>query len=161
MHHDVEDDRNLNQLASTSVEALMTDASRVACVNPDHSLEHALLMLIKSGYSAIPVLSRDEEVVGVISKTLILDQILGLERIEFDQLDGLHVRDAMNEQVQRITTEDSFLRAMELCINAPFLCVVDREGRFNGIVTRRAMLSTLYRHLKPGLRMAQAGGTLE
>lgn len=140
---------SLTQLRLTD---LMTDANRVACVHMDNSLEHALLILIKSGYSAVPVIDRASHVVGVISKTRILDSILGPLRIEFDDLDGKKVSDAMNSEVPRISEAEGFLRALELSINSAFLCVDNSAGEFIGILTRRTVLASLYKVVKPELR---------
>ena len=138
----------LQELIGLSILDLMTDVNRVACVDPENALEHALLVLEKSGYSAIPVLDRSGIVQGTISKTLILDSILGLERIEFEHLGDQKVKDAMNPNVTKIRPHDGFVRALELAINAPFLCVEDDEGRFIGILTRSSMLNRIHRSMK-------------
>jgi CBS domain-containing protein len=142
----------VQQLLDLSVLDLTTDVNRVACVDPDNSLEHALLVLVKSGYSAIPVLDRSGTVQGTISKTLILDSILGLERIEFEQLGARKVKDVMNRRVTQVTQDEGFLRALELAINAPFLCVADEAGKFLGIVTRSSLLSRMHSYMKSELR---------
>ena len=139
------------ELIDISILDLMTDVNRVECVDPENSLEHALLVLVKSGYSAIPVLDRSSVVQGTISKTLILDSILGLERIEFEHLGEQKVRDAMNKEVTKVRASDAFVRALELAINAPFLCVEDDEGRFLGILTRSAMLNRIHRYVRTEL----------
>lgn len=142
----------MQELLELSVLDMTTDVNRVACVDPENSLEHALLVLVKSGYSAIPVLDRQGLVRGTISKTLILDSILGLERIEFEQLGEGKVQDAMNRDVTRIRVDEGFLRALELLINSPFLCVEDEAGQFLGILTRSAVLSRVHRQMKTETR---------
>lgn len=123
-------------------------ASDVACVHPAHSAEHALLVLIKSGYSAIPVVASSGQVVGVISKTLVLDRILGLERIEFDDLSKFTVADVMNTNVPRIGNEETFMRALQMSIEAPFLCVEEQSGLFVGIFARRGILALVHKFLR-------------
>lgn len=135
-------------LLELSILDLTTDSNRVACVDAENSLEHALLVLVKSGYSAIPVLDRRGHVQGTISKTLILDSILGLERIEFEQLGSRKVVDVMNQDVTRIQTTAGFIEALELAINAPFLCVEDEQGNFVGILTRSSMLARVHRFMR-------------
>lgn len=142
------------ELLELSVLDLTTDVNKVACVTPENSLEHALLVLVKSGYSAIPVLDRSGVVQGTISKTLILDSILGLERIEFEQLGAGKVEDAMNRDVTRIRVGDGFMRALELAINTPFLCVEDDDGRFVGILTRSSILTRVHRFMRAETRGA-------
>jgi len=139
-------------LVALSVHQIMIDESCVACVQTDHPLQHALLILIKSGYSAVPVLDSTNHVVGTISKTLILDLILGLERIEFERLDNYVVLDAMNTEVPRILETASFLQVLQMLIAAPFICVEAADSSFSGIVTRSIVLSKLHRFIKAELR---------
>jgi predicted transcriptional regulator len=141
-------DVHKSAVLDTDIKRLMIPAQNVACVQPGNSLEHALLVLIKSGYSAIPVLDTHSTVKGTISKTLILDGILGLERIEFEKLSDRTVETVMNDKVVCLKETDSFFRAVELSINNPFLSVVNEGGVFVGILTRKAILALLYQSLR-------------
>lgn len=64
----------------------MIPSEKVAHVQVGNNLEHALLVLTKSGYSAIPVLDARFKLHGLISSAIITESILGLERIEFEKL---------------------------------------------------------------------------
>jgi predicted transcriptional regulator len=139
----------LSELLGVSIHKLMISANDVACVQEDNSAEHALLVLVKAGYSAIPVLNRKSRVTGVISKTMILDSILGLERIEFDKLFSITVQNVMKQDIRRVTLTTSFLHVLELCIGAPFICVDDDDGSFLGLITRQAVLSQIHKYLRP------------
>jgi predicted transcriptional regulator len=127
---------------------LIIPSQKVAIVQEGNTLEHALLVLIKSGYSAIPVLDRDYKLKGLVSTTLIMDSILGLEKIEYENLSSHKVEEVMNTKVARIMENGIFFKALELSINHPFLCVVDAEGVFTGILTRKSILAIIHRHLK-------------
>ncbi|WAH39635.1 CBS domain-containing protein [Alicyclobacillus fastidiosus] len=135
-------------LQDDEVARMVIDAEDVACVHPAHSAEHALLVLIKSGYSAIPVVASNGVVAGVISKTMILDRILGLERIEFDSLSNFLVQDVMNVDVPRIRQNQSFIRALQISIDAPFLCVEDDDGQFIGLLARRGILALVHNAIR-------------
>ncbi|TDY50738.1 CBS domain-containing protein [Alicyclobacillus sacchari] len=139
-------------LQHEEIARLIIDAEDVACVHPAHSAEHALLVLIKSGYSAIPVVDSAGRVVGIISKTLILDRILGLERIEFEALSQFTVADVMRTDFHRIHHDDTFLRALQMSIDAPFLCVEDDDERFVGLLTRHGILAYLNGIIRKNLR---------
>lgn len=132
------------KLQDDDVARIITNSEDVACVHPAHSAEHALLVLIKSGYSAIPVVASSGSVVGIISKTLILDRILGLQKIEFETLSQFTVADVMNTDVPRIQRDQPFMRALQISIDAPFLCVEDDSGQFVGLLARRGILALLY-----------------
>lgn len=127
---------------------LILPASKVAHVQLGNSLEHALLVLVKSRYSAIPVLDSSYKVMGQISKTMILESILGLERVEYETLHEHHVEEVMDRNIPRLHPTDSFQRALELSINHPFVCVEDEEGIFEGILTRKAVLALVYHHFR-------------
>ncbi len=119
---------------------LMIPIDKVAHVQKNNSLEHALLVLVKSGYTAIPVLDKDSKLHGVISKALILDSILGLERIELDRLHNFKVSDVMEAKVATMKMSDTFPKALAVSINNPFICMTDDDDSFEGILTRRSLL---------------------
>jgi len=137
----------MENLYDKDVSELMISSEKVAHVHLDHPLEHALLVLTKSGYSAIPVVDSSFKLKGLISMTLILDSILGIERIETEKLADKRVKDVMNSVVPSIQEHESFFNGLKLSINHPFLCVVDEKGTFTGIVTRRTILKFINRFL--------------
>lgn len=122
------------------IKELIIPIERVAHVQQNNSLEHALLVLVKSGYTAIPVLDKESKLIGVISKSSILDSILGLERIELDRLHDLKVATVMEAKVATMKLSETFAKALALSINNPFICMTDTEGAFKGILTRRSLL---------------------
>src|SRR4051812_24223951 len=77
------------------IKNIMIPSERVAHVQIGNSLEHALLVLTKSGYTAIPVLDIKYKLHGLISTPIIMDSILGLERIEFEMLQKKRVEEVM------------------------------------------------------------------
>ncbi|CAH0345906.1 cyclic-di-AMP-binding protein CbpB [Bacillus sp. CECT 9360] len=131
-------------LMETSVKDLLIPSERVAHVQVTNNLEHALLVLTKSGYTAIPVLDPMYKLHGLISTPVILDSILGLQRIEFEMLEHKKVSEIMNINIPRLYTEDELNKALELLIDHPFVCVENEEGVFEGILTRRAILKEVY-----------------
>ncbi|MBS4177300.1 cyclic-di-AMP-binding protein CbpB [Lederbergia citrea] len=123
-------------------------SEKVAHVQIGNSLEHALLVLTKSGYSAIPVLDARFKLHGLISSAMITESILGLERIEFEKLSDKKVEDVMAVKIPVISLDEQFEKALDLLIDHPFLCVADSESYFEGIFTRRALLKELKTHVK-------------
>ncbi|OIJ15982.1 hypothetical protein BKP35_03070 [Anaerobacillus arseniciselenatis] len=119
---------------------LIIPIEEVAHVHKNNSLEHALLVLVKSGYTAIPVLDTDSKLHGVISKASILDSILGLERIELDRLHQFKVSDVMEAKIATMNMNENFPKALAVSINNPFICMIDENDSFNGILTRRSLL---------------------
>ena len=75
------------EFLENNIRDLMIPSERVAHVQIGNNLEHALLVLTKSGYTVIPVLDPHYILHGLISMPIIMDSILGLERIEFEKLE--------------------------------------------------------------------------
>lgn len=128
------------QIKDITIKDLMIPSEKVAFVQLNNPVEHALLVLVKSGYFAVPVLDEKYRLVGSISKTVILDQILGLERFEVEKLADLKVHEVMNGETRGLLNDDTFINGLNAVIDEPFVCVVDYEGHFDGILTRRAIL---------------------
>jgi len=122
---------------------LLIPSERVAHVQIGNNLEHALLVLTKSGYTAIPVLDASYKLHGLISTPIIMDSILGLERIEFEKLEKRRVEEVMNKAVPRVKITASIKTCLKLLVNHPFLCVDTEDGFFEGILPRSTLLKQL------------------
>lgn len=135
------------EFIDVSLEDLLIPSERVAHVQIKNNVEHALLVLTKSGYSAIPVLDHKYKLQGLISTPMIMDAILGIERIEFEKLDKIKVEEVMKKEIPRLQFTSSVKECLQLLIDHPFLCIENEEGFFEGIVTRRAILKRLYKKI--------------
>lgn len=134
--------------SAASIEDLLISSEKVAHVQIGNSLEHALLVLTKTGYTAVPVLDPTFKLHGLISTTMILDSILGLERVEFERLEHMKVEEVMNKEIPRLHFQDNLYKGLNLMINHPFVCVENEEHVFEGILTRRAFLQQISQQLK-------------
>jgi len=135
------------KLTDISVADLMISSEKVAHVQINNPLAHALLVLVKSGYSAVPVLDSSYKLVGTVGKTVILNQILGMERFEVERLSDMRVEEVMKTDISRLQKNHSFTDGLKAVINSPFVCVEDEDGYFDGILTRRAILKELKRDI--------------
>ncbi|WP_277586369.1 cyclic-di-AMP-binding protein CbpB [Psychrobacillus antarcticus] len=122
-------------------------AEKVAHVQLGNNAEHALLVLTKTGYSSIPVLDIKYRLQGLISSQQITDEILGLEHIEYERLPNLKVDDIMQTDVAVIHVNEKFQKGLDLLVNNPYVCVVDDERTFLGILTRRVILKQMKKYL--------------
>lgn len=129
------------------IEEFIISSEKVAHVQLGNSAEHALLVLTKTGYSSIPVLDTKYRLKGLVSTQMITDAILGLDHIEYERLHDIKVDEVMIQPVPSIHVSDKFKRGLDLLINHPFLCVVDDEESFVGILTRRVVLKQLKKHI--------------
>ena len=131
------------EFLNITLKDLLIPSERVAHVQIGNSLEHALLVLTKSGYSAIPVLDAHYKLYGLVSTPLIMESILGLERIEFEKLEEIKVETIMNSVIPRVKSSSSVLHTIKHLVDHPFICVEMEDGYFDGILTRRAILKRL------------------
>lgn len=138
---------NNKELLDVPIKDFIISSEKVAHVQIGNSAEHALLVLTRTGYSSIPVLDIKYRLKGLLSSKMITEAILGLERIEYDRLPEIKVDDIMEKEVAYLKNTDSFKRALDLVINHAFLCVVDEEGTFVGILTRRVILKQLKKYI--------------
>ncbi|WP_312096889.1 cyclic-di-AMP-binding protein CbpB [Niallia sp.] len=131
------------EFLNITLKDLLIPSERVAHVQIGNSLEHALLVLTKSGYSAIPVLDPSYKLHGLVSTPIIMESILGLERIEFEKLEEIKVETIMNTVIPRVKSNSSVLHTIKHLVDHPFICVETEDGYFDGILTRRAILKRL------------------
>ena len=122
-------------------------SEKVAHVQSGNSAEHALLVLTKTGYSSIPVLDIKYRLIGLLSTKMITEAILGLERIEYEKLEHIKVDEVMEKNVAHVKNTDTFRKALDLVINHAFICVIDEDGTFVGILTRRVILKQLKKYI--------------
>ncbi|MBM7694605.1 putative transcriptional regulator [Peribacillus deserti] len=136
-----------SEILDSEIRGLLIPSERVAHVQISNNLEHALLVLTKTGYTAIPVLDPQYKLHGLLSTPAVLDSILGLQRIEFEQLENKKVLEVMNKEIPRLQITEKLKRGLELLIDHPFVCVENEEGIFEGILTRRAVLKKLNQYI--------------
>ncbi len=136
------------EFSELKLKDLIIPSERVAHVQIGNNLEHALLVLTKSGYTAIPVLDPAYKLHGLISTPIIMDSILGLERIEFEQLEKRRVEEVMIENTPIFPIDSPLQSSLPLLVDYPFLCVEDQNGVFEGILTRRTILAQLNNFLQ-------------
>lgn len=131
----------------TQIENFIISSEKVAHVQMGNSAEHALLVLTKTGYSAIPVLDSKYRFRGLINAQRITDAILGMDHIEYERLGEIRVEDIMLTDFPLIDVHARFQKALDLVIDQNFLCVVDEDNMFMGILTRRVVLKQLKKQI--------------
>lgn len=131
----------------TSIGEYIIPAEKVAHVQVGNNAEHALLVLTKTGYSSIPVLDAEDKLKGLLSMRTVTDSILGLAHIEYERLRELSVDQLMREELDTLRISDTFQKGLDYLIDLPFICVVEEDGTFAGILTRRVILKQLKQYI--------------
>jgi CBS domain-containing protein len=124
--------------------------SEVAFLYDDFTLRQGLETMWHNGYTAIPVLTRDNKYIGTVTEgdflwLLINDEKQELHKTDMKDMEDRKIRDAIifdkNPSVHiTATIEELLLRAMD----QNFIPVVDDRDYFIGIVTRRDIIKHFY-----------------
>lgn len=120
---------------------LVKDGDEVAVIYTWHKLDHAMLILTSDMYNVVPVLNRDSQVVGLISMSRIVKAAMRGENISFDDLNNHTAEEVMDGNVAKVVEgRFSLDDILQRLVNTNFLCVVDDEDLFKGIITRSTIL---------------------
>lgn len=130
----------MKEMLVNTGEKLVRPASEVAVVDENNKLDHALLLMTNNRYSVVPVLDRDSHVKGLISLPLIIQAIMGIEDIHFDELGHYYVKEVMNKDFPMVTEDFELAEVLKLLVDHAFIPVVNAEGVFQGIITRSEIL---------------------
>ncbi|SDW45973.1 CBS domain-containing protein [Marininema mesophilum] len=127
-------------LFDEEISSLVIPANQVIVVEPDWTLERALIVLTRKGYASVPVIDSEGKVEGVVSKTHILDYMLTRNDFQFAKLSHSQVKDVMNQNHSGILANSIFSFAFDVLIDRPYIPVIDLENRFEGILTRKVLM---------------------
>lgn len=133
----------IEALVASKMLDFMIPADNVANVIDQHTLSTGLLILTQSNYTMIPVLSAESKLMGVISMSMIIKAVMTVDAIEMERLDELKVRDVMLSQPVRVRANCHLADVLNYLIDQNFVCVVDEDNRFLGIITRKNVLQRL------------------
>ena len=120
---------------------LLTPQSQVASIYSDCTLRQGLEKMKAHGYTALPVLTRDNQYVGTVSEGDFLWNMLDRRDNSIKSKEKLMVSDILrpgfNPSVNiYVTMEELMTRA----VSQSFIPVVDDRGFFIGIVTRQKII---------------------
>ena len=132
-----------DEIMSKEIKSLIVPKENVMIVRSKWNLEQALSKLMESGWSSVPVLNDNDQVEGIISKTLILEHAR-LETVPYyHDFKRKFVNESMRHDVPTLS-EDTLLRyGVELLVDWPYLPVINQKRMFTGILTRRSVLDFL------------------
>ena len=133
----------IEALVANKMLDFMIPADNVANVIDQHTLSTGLLILTQSNYTMIPVLSAESKLMGVISMSMIIKAVMTVDAIEMERLDELKVRDVMLSQPVRVQANCHLDDVLNYLIDQNFVCVVDGDNRFLGIITRKNVMQRL------------------
>ena len=135
--------KKIQELLLEDRDKLFIDAEKVAILQEDHTLEHAMLVLTNVRYSLIPVLNKENKIVGLISLAMILHKITAVDQIHMKQLGKYKVREVMRTEFPIIHQDTQVEDVLNELVDESFICIGNEENEFVGIVTRKELLKRI------------------
>ena len=134
-----------------NIASFIQPKAEVSYLRDDMSLALALKALRESGYTAIPVIDREDRYVGVVSEGDFLWNILGNpehhEDTALHKLEFLTVRDIIQGgKIKAVFIDTNMEQLLEQAKQQNFVPVVDDRSVFIGIVTRRDIITYFMKH---------------
>jgi len=133
-------DAAVEQLLLEDPKSYVIPADIVATVTATNTLEHALMVLSKVGYTRIPVLAPDDHLQGLLSLSAVTDSLLHVPGASVDQLSNIEVAEVMQPVKRWVDDPTKLEKILNLLVDEPFLPLVDDQMVFQGIITRREIL---------------------
>lgn len=123
--------------------------AELAYIYDYHTVRQAMEIMEYHKYSSVPILSRDGKYVGSITEGDLLWGIkkLGLSTLkDFESVSIMKIERRLDYQcvTAKSQMEDLIGRAME----QNFVPVIDDQGNFIGIITRKDIICYCYRQIK-------------
>ena len=125
--------KRIQELLLEDRDKLFIDAEKVAILQEDHTLEHAMLVLT----------NKENKIVGLVSLAMILHKITGVEQIHMNQLGKYKVRDVMRTEFPIIHQDTQVEDVLNELVDESFICIGNDEDEFVGIVTRKELLKRI------------------
>lgn len=131
----------MEKMLLNGLDNLVISAEEVAVVGYNNSLDHALLLMSKNKYSVVPVIDKKSRMKGLISMPLIMEAILEIDDVQFDQLADIKVSEVLNTEYPVVTMDYELEDVVRTLIHHAFISVIDEDGVLIGIITRQEILT--------------------
>ena len=123
-------------------ETFLTPAENLAVLIDSHNADHAILLLSQMTYTRVPVVTDEKEFVGTIGLRDILAYQMeqGLSQEVMADTDIVHMT---KKDVAVVTPDYTLTDVLHKLVDESFLPVVDEDGIFQGIITRKSILKAV------------------
>ena len=127
----------------------LTPKEEVAHVKEDESLRQAVEKLEYHGYTAIPLLTKGGRYIGTITEGDLLWEMKEKDFPDVHRMEKIRITDVKRHRDNKaVRISESMEDLFEKITNQNFVPVVDDDGIFIGIVTRKDILVYLGKKLK-------------
>ncbi len=123
--------------------------AEVSFVYEDFSMRQGLEKLERSGYTAIPVISRKGEYIGTITEGDFLWSLKNKFSLDLKQAEEVPLTSVKRRmQFAAISIDANMEELVSRAMNQNFVPVIDDKGIFIGIVTRKDIIEFCYKKYK-------------
>ena len=134
--------KEFEQFLLEQEETFLTPAENLAVLIDTHNADHAILLLSQMTYTRVPVVTDEKEFVGTIGLRDILAYQMeqGLSQETMADTDIVHMT---KKDVAVVEPDYRLTDVLHKLVDESFLPVVDAEGIFQGIITRKSILKAV------------------
>ncbi|MFS9241773.1 cyclic-di-AMP-binding protein CbpB [Streptococcus infantis] len=134
--------KEFEQFLLEQEETFLTPAENLAVLIDSHNADHAILLLSQMTYTRVPVVTDEKEFVGTIGLRDILAYQMeqGLSQEVMADMDIVHMT---KKDVAVVSPDYRLTDVLHKLVDESFLPVVDAEGIFQGIITRKSILKAV------------------
>ena len=134
--------KEFEQFLLEQEETFLTPAENLAVLIDSHNADHAILLLSQMTYTRVPVVTDEKEFVGTIGLRDILAYQMeqGLSQEAMADTDIVHMT---KKDVAVVSPDYTLTDVLHKLVDESFLPVVDKDGIFQGIITRKSILKAV------------------
>lgn len=123
-------------------ETFLTPAENLAVLIDSHNADHAILLLSQMTYTRVPVVTDKKEFVGTIGLRDILAYQMEQE-LSQEVMANTDIVHMTKKDVAVVAPDYTLTDVLHKLVDESFLPVVDEEGIFQGIITRKSILKAV------------------
>lgn len=134
--------KEFEQFLLEQEETFLTPAENLAVLIDTHNADHAILLLSQMTYTRVPVVTDEKKFVGTIGLRDILAYQMeqGLSQEVMADTDIVHMT---KKDVAVVAPDYTLTDVLHKLVAESFLPVVDKDGIFQGIITRKSILKAV------------------
>ena len=139
----------------------LTPKSEVDYIYEDSSLLKTIQKFDENNYAAIPIISKDGKYVGTVSSGDLLGCVKDNFNLSLKEASELPLRNVRRLKDNKAVKADCRIEVvLDAVLTQNFVPVVDDEGNFIGIVTRREVIKWLHDEYKRlGIKAGETDGS--
>ncbi len=113
--------------------------TKLISIGPEAKVKEAVKLIVRNNISGLPVVNKDNEVIGIVSEKDLLDLLFNPEDLEAS------ISKIMVTRVTTIPGDATLFDVGEVFLSNSFrrLPVVDDKNRIIGLISRRDLLRTI------------------